>query len=54
MEVRAIATAILRKWRLEGKPSYKLNIRQMPTLSPREGMPMTVKSRGVAPMVSER
>ena len=54
MEVRAIATAILRKWRLEGKANYKLNIRQMPTLSPREGIPMTVKPRGVAPMVSER
>jgi cytochrome P450 len=54
MEVRAIATAILRKWRLEGKAGYKLNVRQMPTLSPRDGMPMTVKPRGVAPLVAQR
>ena len=54
MEIRAIATAIMRKWRLEGKANYKLNIRQMPTLSPRDGMPMTVRSRGVAPTVLER
>lgn len=47
MEVRAIATALIRRFRLESKAGYQLSIRQMPTLSPREGMPMTVMPRGV-------
>ena len=47
MEVRAIATALLRRWRLESAAGYRLSVRQMPTLSPREGMPMTVRPRGV-------
>jgi len=45
MEVRAITTAILRNWRLEGKSDYRLSIRQMPTLSPRDGMPMKIVPR---------
>ncbi len=43
MEVRAIATMILRRFRLELRAGYTLDIRQMPTLSPRHGLPMTVR-----------
>lgn len=45
MEVRAIATMILQRFRLELQPGFTLDIRQMPTLSPRHGMPMTVRER---------
>jgi cytochrome P450 len=47
MEVRAIATEILHHCRLESSAGYELSIRQMPTLSPRAGMPMTVRERGL-------
>ena len=42
LEIRAIAAAILRRFRLELEPGWSLRIRQMPTLSPRRGLPMRV------------
>ena len=45
LEVATIATMILQRFRLDVEPGYELGTRQMPTLSPREGMPMSVKSR---------
>jgi cytochrome P450 len=42
LEIRAIAAAILRRFRLELEPGWALRIRQMPTLSPRGGLPMRV------------
>ena len=46
LEVRAIAEAILSRFTLElGEPWRPLSIRQMPTLSPRAGLPMTVRAR---------
>ncbi|MEI7889963.1 MAG: cytochrome P450, partial [Actinomycetes bacterium] len=47
MEVRAIATTILRRWLLESDSDGPIEIRQMPTLSPSEGMPMVIRSREV-------
>ena len=44
LEIRAIAAAILRRFRLEPEPGWSLRIRQMPTLSPRRGLPMRVRS----------
>src|SRR5581483_375526 len=41
-EVRAIASAILRRFRLELEPGYRMRVRQMPTLSPRGGLPVRV------------
>ena len=38
----AIAAAILRRFRLQPEPGWSLRIRQMPTLSPRGGLPMRV------------
>jgi cytochrome P450 len=45
MEIRAIAATILRRFTLELDPRYELSIRQMPTLSPRGGLPVTVRPR---------
>ena len=36
---------ILQRHRLELVPGQTMSIRQMPTLSPRHGLPMTVRSR---------
>jgi cytochrome P450 len=44
LEVRTIADAILARFRLElAEPERKLSIRQMPTLSPRGGLPVLVR-----------
>jgi cytochrome P450 len=42
LEIRAIAAAILRRFRLGLEPGRPMRIRQMPTLSPRGGLPMRV------------
>ena len=41
----AQCTAILSRFQLDLPASYELSIRQMPTLSPRDGMPMIVRRR---------
>jgi cytochrome P450 len=43
LEIRAIAAAILRRYRLGLEPGRGMRIRQMPTLSPRGGLPMLVR-----------
>jgi cytochrome P450 len=43
-EVDVIARRILEHFRLELDADYTLSIRQMPTISPRTGMPMTVRA----------
>ena len=44
VEVRAIASSILRRFSLElAQPERPVSIRQMPTLSPRGGLPMVVR-----------
>src|SRR3954470_13445134 len=45
LEIKAIATAILRRWRLEVEPGYALQVRQMPTISPKHGLPVLVRAR---------
>jgi cytochrome P450 len=46
LEVRTIAEAILERFQLElAEPSRPLSIRQMPTLSPRSGLPVVVHGR---------
>ncbi len=57
LEVRTIATLIARDFTLKLPRDFKLSYRQMPTISPREGMPMTVYSNqrgGQGQAVSER
>src|SRR5918999_1499117 len=46
LEIKAIARAILSRFRLElAEPERRLSIRQMPTLSPRGGLPVVVRAR---------
>jgi cytochrome P450 len=47
MEIRAIATLLLRRFRLELRPGRTMTVRQMPTLSPRGGLDMVVRERGI-------
>jgi cytochrome P450 len=44
LEVRVITALILRNFTLELPSDFSLRIRQMPTISPRDGMPMLVRS----------
>ncbi len=47
LEIRTIAATILRRFRLElAQPDRPVSIRQMPTLSPRGGLPVVVRPRG--------
>jgi cytochrome P450 len=43
-EIALIARAILERFRLELLPGFELEIRQAPTISPRHGLPMLVRS----------
>jgi cytochrome P450 len=45
LEVRTIATLILSRFALELPRDFELSIRQMPTISPREGLPVIVRER---------
>lgn len=45
LEVRTIATLILSRFALSLPHDFRLTIRQMPTISPREGLPMIVSPR---------
>jgi cytochrome P450 len=45
MEIRAIAALILARWQVELVPGWTMFVRQMPTLSPRGGMPVAVRAR---------
>ena len=45
LEIKAIASELLRRFELELVPGYELRIRQMPTIGPRGGLPMLVRRR---------
>jgi cytochrome P450 len=45
LEVRTIATLLLSRFSLSLQPGFRLSIRQMPTISPREGVPVTLHAR---------
>jgi cytochrome P450 len=45
MEVRTIAALILQRFVLSHRPGYQMAVRLMPTLSPRDGLPMVVSAR---------
>jgi len=49
LEIRTIATLILSRFALSLAPGFRLTIRQMPTISPREGLPMVVGPRSATP-----
>jgi cytochrome P450 len=52
LEVRAVATLLLQRFRPELLPGRAMTVRQMPTLSPRGGLEMAVRERGVATPVA--
>ncbi|MHB1538035.1 MAG: cytochrome P450 [Solirubrobacteraceae bacterium] len=45
LEVRTIATELLRRFRVRLDDGFELSIRQMPTISPRAGLPVTLLRR---------
>jgi cytochrome P450 len=46
LEVRTIAAAIRERFAVElAEPEREMSIRQMPTLSPRKGLPIFVRTR---------
>jgi cytochrome P450 len=45
LEVRTIATLLLRRFSLELPEDFELAIRQMPTISPKRGLPVVVRER---------
>jgi cytochrome P450 len=49
LEMKAIATLVLARFAVELVPEFELQIRQMPTLSPKGGLPVVVHERGAAP-----
>ena len=48
MEIKAVASVLLQRHRLELMPGRTMSIRQMPTLSPRDGLPVRVRERTAA------
>jgi cytochrome P450 len=45
LEVKAIASRLLARFRLDLEPGWRLQVRQMPTLSPNGGLPVRVRPR---------
>jgi cytochrome P450 len=45
-EVKLVATMLLQRLRLDAMPGRTMTVRQMPTLSPRGGLPMRILPRG--------
>jgi cytochrome P450 len=45
LEVKAIASELLRRFDLTLAPGYRLRTRQMPTIGPRDGLPVVVRRR---------
>lgn len=43
-EISVIVTKILERFRLDLQPGYALRVRQMPTIGPRDGMPVVVRA----------
>ena len=42
LEIKAITALVLQRYRLEAPIDYDLEIRMMPTLSPKRGLPLRV------------
>jgi cytochrome P450 len=52
LEVRTIATLILSRCTLALPDDFRLSIRQMPTISPKQGLPTLVRPRSAVPAAS--
>ena len=51
LEIKVIATIVLQRFRLELVPGRTMQFRRSPTLSPREGLPVTIRERGLPEVV---
>jgi cytochrome P450 len=49
LEIRTIATLLLARFTLTLPEDFELTIRQMPTISPKDGLPMNVSPRATTP-----
>jgi cytochrome P450 len=49
LEIRTIATLLLARFTLSLPEDFQLAIRQMPTISPKDGLPMNVSPRATTP-----
>ncbi|MDQ6811995.1 MAG: cytochrome P450 [Actinomycetota bacterium] len=49
LEIRTIATLLLSRFTLSLPADFRMQIRQMPTISPKHGLPMLVHARASAP-----
>jgi cytochrome P450 len=49
LEVRTIATLLLSRFTLSLPEDFRLEIRQMPTISPKHGLPVVLRARADAP-----
>ena len=47
-EIGVIAAKVLERFRLQVDPGYALRVRQMPTIGPRDGLPVTVRAAAPA------
>ena len=52
LEIKTIVTLLLQRARLELVPGRTMTVRQMPTLSPREPLLMTVRERGMPALLA--
>ncbi len=50
LEIRTIATLLLARFTLSLPEDFQLTIRQMPTISPKDGLPMLVHPRTATPI----
>jgi cytochrome P450 len=50
LEIRTIATLLLARFTLSLPDDFQLTIRQMPTISPKDGLPMVVHPRTATPL----
>lgn len=45
VEIRALSALLLRQWHTDVEPGYRLKVRQMPTIGPRDGLPVRLRAR---------
>jgi cytochrome P450 len=45
LEIKAIASELIRRYDFELEPGYRLRTRQMPTIGPKDGLPLVVRKR---------
>jgi cytochrome P450 len=53
-EIAVIAGRLLERFRLDVTPGYRMDIRQMPTISPKRGLPVVPRSAEGGPARSRR